>query len=141
VTVHAERLGPLRFLLDAPDPAQVRRIVQEQLGPLLAPGGRADARTGLYETLRAFVAADGSVAEAAAACFVHKNTLRYRLGRIGEILGRDPAAPSTRFELRLAFDLLALFDGLGIDLLAPDGDPRATPSATGLGRSPARSPG
>jgi GAF domain-containing protein/sugar diacid utilization regulator len=141
VTVHAERLGPLRFLLDAPDPAQVRRIVQEQLGPLLAPGGRGDARTGLYETLRAFVAADGSVAEAAAACFVHKNTLRYRLGRIGEILGRDPAAPSTRFELRLAFDLLALFDGLGIDLLAPDGDPRATPSATGLGRSPARSPG
>jgi DNA-binding PucR family transcriptional regulator len=111
--VRADRLGPLRFLLDAPDVAQVRAVVAEQLGPLVEHDGRAD----LLGTLRAFVAADGNVAETARACFVHKNTLRYRLGRIAEILGRDPADPDAKFHLRMAFDLADLFAGLGIELL------------------------
>ena len=118
--VRAERLGPLRFLLDAPDVSQVRAVVDEQLGPLLAhEGGRSD----LLATLRAFVAADGNVAETAKACFVHKNTLRYRLKRLTEVLGRDPADPDAKFHLRMAFDLVDLFAGMGIDLLP-------TPTAT-----------
>ena len=112
--IHAERLGPLRFLLDAPDLSQVRAVVTEQLGPLLNhDGGRAD----LLATLRAFVAADGNVAETAKACFIHKNTLRYRLKRLSEVLARDPAAPDVKFHLRMAFDLVDLFAGMGIDLL------------------------
>lgn len=112
--IHAGRLGPLRFLLDAPDVAQVRAVVQEQLGPLLDHDrGRSD----LLGTLRAFVAADGNVAETAKACFIHKNTLRYRLGRIAEVLGRDPAGPDTKFHLRMAFDLVDLFAGMGIDVV------------------------
>ena len=68
-------------------------------------------------TLRAFVAADGNVAETAKACFVHKNTLRYRLKRLTDVLGRDPAEPDAKFHLRMAFDLVDLFAGMGIDLL------------------------
>ena len=118
--LHAERLGPLRFLLDAPDVSQVRAVVNEQLGPLLAyEGGRSD----LLATMRAFVAADGNVAETAKACFIHKNTLRYRLKRLTEVLGRDPAAPDVKFHMRMAFDLVELFAGMGIDLLP-------TPTAT-----------
>ena len=56
-----DQLGPLRFLLDAPDVSQVRAVVAEQLGALVAHEGRAD----LLATLRAFVAADGNVAETA----------------------------------------------------------------------------
>jgi DNA-binding PucR family transcriptional regulator len=115
--VRADQLGPLRFLLDAPDPAQVRAVVHEQLGPLVAHAGRAD----LLATLRAFVAADGNVAETARACFVHKNTLRYRLTRIAEVLGRDPADPDAKFHLRMAFDLVDLFSSMGIELLPPTG--------------------
>jgi DNA-binding PucR family transcriptional regulator len=63
------------------------------------------------------VAADGNVAETAKACFVHKNTLRYRLKRLAEVLGRDPAEPDAKFHLRMAFDLVDLFAGMGIDLL------------------------
>jgi DNA-binding PucR family transcriptional regulator len=112
--IHAERLGPLRFMLDAPDVSQVRAVVDEQLGPLLAyDGGRSD----LLGTLRAFVAADGNVAETAKACFIHKNTLRYRLARIADVLGRDPAAPDAKFHLRMAFDLIDLFDGIGIEVV------------------------
>jgi DNA-binding PucR family transcriptional regulator len=113
--VRTEQLGPLRFLLDAPDVEQVRAVVAEQLGPLVAHEGRAD----LLATLRAFVAADGSVAETAAACFVHKNTLRYRLKRLSDVLGRDPAEPDAKFHLRMAFDLVDLFAGMGIDVLPP----------------------
>ena len=113
--VRADRLGPLRFLLDAPDVAQVRAVVHEQLGPLVAHAGRAD----LLATLRAFVAADGNVAETARACFVHKNTLRYRLKRIAEVLGRDPADPDAKFHLRMAFDLVDLFSSMGVELLPP----------------------
>jgi GAF domain-containing protein len=114
--VRAEQLGPLRFLLDAPDISQVRAVVNEQLGPLLACD---QGRTDLLATLRSFVAADGNVAETAQACFIHKNTLRYRLKRLTEILGRDPAEPDAKFHLRMAFDLVDLFAGIGIELLPP----------------------
>jgi putative methionine-R-sulfoxide reductase with GAF domain len=114
--LHADRLGPLRFLLDAPDSGQVRAIVVEQLGPLLA---HSASRTDLLSTLREFVRADGNVAATAEACFVHKNTLRYRLARIADVLGRDPAAPDAKFHLRMAFDLIDLFAGMGIDVLSP----------------------
>jgi DNA-binding PucR family transcriptional regulator len=114
--VRTDQLGPLRFLLDAPDVEQVRAVVAEQLGALVAHEGRAD----LLATLRAFVAADGNVAETARACFVHKNTLRYRLKRLTEVLGRDPAEPDAKFHLRMAFDLVDLFAGMGIDVLPKD---------------------
>jgi hypothetical protein len=67
------------------------------------------------------VAADGNVAETAKACFVHKNTLRYRLRRVGEVLGRDPAEADAKFHLRMAFDLVDLFAGMGIDVLPEAG--------------------
>jgi hypothetical protein len=111
--LRAERLGPLRFLLDAPDSSQVRAVVAEQLGPLLAHSG---SRADLLATLREFVRADGNVAETARACFIHKNTLRYRLARIADVLGRDPAAPDAKFHLRMAFDLIDVFAGMGIDV-------------------------
>jgi sugar diacid utilization regulator/putative methionine-R-sulfoxide reductase with GAF domain len=127
--VHADALGPLRFLLDAPDLGQVRALVAEQLGPLVEHEDHA--RTDLMATLRAFVRADGNVAETAKACFVHKNTLRYRLQRLAEVLGRDPGEPDAKFQLRMAFDLIDLFAGLGVDLL-PDA-PAAKPASRAIG--------
>jgi DNA-binding PucR family transcriptional regulator len=122
LVLHAERLGPLRFLLDAPDISQVRAVVAEQLGPLFnSDHGRSD----LLGTLRAFVAADGNVAVTAKTCFIHKNTLRYRLKRLAEVLGRDPGAPDVKFHLRMAFDLIELFAGIGIDLLPARAGDRA----------------
>ena len=114
-TLHADALGPLRFVLDYPDLTHVRGIVRAALGPFANDHGQA--RTELFSTLRAFIAADGNVARTAEACFVHKNTLRYRLGRIHSVLGREPSDPEVKFELRIAFGLLDLFAGLGVDLL------------------------
>ena len=103
-------------MLDYPDLTHVRAIVGHALGPL----AQGSTRTELLATLRAFIAADGNVAQAAEACFVHKNTLRYRLARVRSVLGRDPFDPDVKFELRIAFGLLDLFAGLGMDLLVRD---------------------
>lgn len=111
--VHAGRLGPMRFVLDAPDLERVRDLVREQLGPLLDVD-HAD----LLATLRAYVAADGHVTQAAAACFVHKNTMRYRIGRVHATLGADPGDPDVRFRLRTGIELLDLLQSLGLGLTA-----------------------
>jgi DNA-binding PucR family transcriptional regulator len=105
-------------VLDSPDLTHVRAIVLRALGALAADDGHT--RTELFSTVREFIAADGNVALAAEACFVHRNTLRYRLGRIHSVLGRDPFDPDVKFELRIAFALLDLFAGLGVDLLSRD---------------------
>ena len=56
----------------------------------LAAGGE------LLETLDAFFAAGGVLESAARALFVHPNTVRYRLERIGEITGFAPLTPTRR---------------------------------------------
>jgi sugar diacid utilization regulator len=50
----------------------------------------ADERAQAEATVRAFAAADLNVAGAAAALYVHPNTVRYRLGRIADATGHDP---------------------------------------------------
>ncbi len=56
----------------------------------------------LLETLDAFFAAGGVLESAARALFVHPNTVRYRLKRVGEITGFAPLTPRDAFALRVA---------------------------------------
>jgi PucR family transcriptional regulator, purine catabolism regulatory protein len=58
--------------------------------------------TGLIETLEVYLSSGGSVSEAARQLNVHRNTLAYRIGRIGELSGRDLARPEDRLLLRVA---------------------------------------
>ncbi|WP_158607617.1 PucR family transcriptional regulator [Flexivirga caeni] len=59
----------------------------------------------LEMTLRAWLDHFGDVATAAAALHVHKNTFRYRLGRVVGITGIDLGDAETRFHLMLQFRL------------------------------------
>ncbi|ARQ67987.1 PucR family transcriptional regulator [Streptomyces marincola] len=63
-------------------------------------------RAGLLATLEAFLAADGSWARCAAALHIHVNTLRYRVGRIERLTGRD----LTRLEDKVDFFLALRMD-------------------------------
>jgi DNA-binding PucR family transcriptional regulator len=56
----------------------------------------------LPETMEAFLEAGGNLEAAARSLPVHVNTLRYRLGRIREVTGRDPRLPRDRLHLELA---------------------------------------
>jgi purine catabolism regulator len=57
----------------------------------------------LYESLRVYLHEGASVPAAAAALNLHPNSLRYRIGRIEEVLGRSVSDLSMLAELRLAF--------------------------------------
>ena len=116
---HARRLAELRGgrsrviagaeidsheLLLASVPEEVQTSYRERLlGPLIAYD--RDHRSDLVETLERFLAHSGSWQRCAAAMHVHVNTLRYRIGRVEELTGRDLSSLEHRVDLFLALKL------------------------------------
>ena len=96
ITAYSD-LGVYRLLLELRGSAELRGFYQQTLGALVvhdrSNGGE------LVRTLEGYFAALGNVHHAAAQLHVHRNTLIYRLRRIGEISG---------FNLKRAEDVLAL---------------------------------
>lgn len=89
------------LLLLAAVPDELRRSFRDQVvGPLSAYD--ETHKSELIRTLRVFLAHSGSWTQAAAELHVHVNTLRYRMTRIAELTGRDPARPGDRVDLHLA---------------------------------------
>jgi PucR family transcriptional regulator, purine catabolism regulatory protein len=82
-------------LLSAADPAELRARVDLILDPLRD-------HPQLIETLVAYLTADQNVNTAAEALHVHPNSLRYRLGRVEELLGRSLRNPATLTDLYVA---------------------------------------
>lgn len=100
VVVPAREVGVHRLLLaGAPDGLRsaVRRRV---LGPLLDYD--AEQHTDLVHTVRVFLECSGSPTRAAKALHVHVNTLRYRIGRAGELLGADLTEFTDQLDVYLA---------------------------------------
>jgi purine catabolism regulator len=82
-------------LLAAADPVELRARVDLILDPLRD-------HPQLLDTLAAYLAADQNVNTAAEALHVHPNSLRYRLGRVEELLGRSLRSPATMADLYVA---------------------------------------
>ena len=80
--------------------SEARRVLRHD-----AYGAVARAGGGLLETLDAFFAAGGVLESAARALYVHPNTVRYRLKRIGDVTGLSPLDPRDAFALRLALTI------------------------------------
>lgn len=81
-------------------PAGIRAFADALLAPL-----RAVDRTGtaeLVESLRTWLAHHGQWEPAAARLGVHRHTLRKRIRRAADLLGRDLDSPGVRAELWLA---------------------------------------
>jgi DNA-binding PucR family transcriptional regulator len=88
-------------LLLASIPAPVLRSFRERLlGPLAEYDARHSAE--LLPTLRSFLACDGSWSACASQLYVHVNTVRYRIGRIEALTGRDLSALPDRVDFFLA---------------------------------------
>ena len=88
-----------RLLSCVPAPL-LRSFSQRLLGPL----AEYDARRGaeLLPTLKSFLACDGSWSACASQLYVHVNTVRYRIGRIEALTGRDLSALPDRVDFFLA---------------------------------------
>ena len=87
-------------LLDSVPAAVLRSFRDRLLGPLAEYDNRHSAE--LLPTLRSFLACDGSWSACASRMYVHVNTVRYRIGRIEAITGRDLSALPDRVDFFLA---------------------------------------
>lgn len=87
-----------------------------------------DARNGteLVETLRTFLAADGSWQRAAENLSLHVNSLRYRIARVEQLTGRRMSAIEDRVDFFLALQALTRWGK------APEQPPTAAAQVRGL---------
>lgn len=99
-------VGTHRMLLGLHDRTVLRRFADDILGPLRAHDEQHG--TELERTLRTFLGNDGHWARTAGAMYVHVNTLRNRIARIGELTGRDVTRLEDRVDLFLALEADAL---------------------------------
>jgi len=93
-------LGIYRLIFAAEQLPELRQFLEESLGTLIAYDQMHGAE--LIRTLDAFFAANCSPKEAASLLQVHRNTVLYRLDRIGEITQLDLNAADVRLRLHLA---------------------------------------
>ncbi len=82
------------------DPELAALLSRRRLAPVLDLGETERER--LLATLRAWLDHQRHVPRVAAELHVHPQTVRYRLGKLRELLGQELDEPSGRFELELA---------------------------------------
>lgn len=84
--LRAADVGAGALLLAGTEPSEADRFVRCALGPLATSRGeRSDE---LLQTVHTYLVARG-IRKTAAACHVHENTIRYRLGKFAEATGLD----------------------------------------------------
>lgn len=91
-------------LLLAAVPDEVRRAFRARLLDKVIAYD-LEHQADLVRTLEAFLRSDGSWTRCAAQLHVHVNTLRYRIGRIEELTGRDLSRLEDRVDFYLALEL------------------------------------
>jgi len=94
-------LSIYRLLFQIEHDPELLAFQEEMLGPLLAQDNSQE----LLRTLESYFAHNGNISQSAAALFVHRNTLIYRLERIATILNQDLEKPETRLALQLALHI------------------------------------
>jgi DNA-binding PucR family transcriptional regulator len=95
-TTHFEDLGPYRFVLGQPD-SDIESFAAGVLGPLVDDDRYAD----LLKTLEAYLKLR-SVNGVARELYLHRNTVRQRLRRIGQLTGAKLNNADDRLALQLA---------------------------------------
>ena len=107
--VGARELGPYGLLLQAADRDELETFARSTLAPLVEHDRRHGAD--LLGTLRIYLEEDRVQRRAAARCFIHVNTVVYRVDRIEQLLGRSLDDPSTVFDVTLALRIIDVLDG------------------------------
>lgn len=101
---HFRDLGMHRFLFGWYNSPRSRALAGDFLAPILQEA--PTEREKLIATLNAYLAARGRQSMAAKSLGIHRNSLRYRLDRITELLGLDLDDSSVQLVLQLALRLI-----------------------------------
>ncbi|GAB2759828.1 helix-turn-helix domain-containing protein [Salinifilum aidingensis] len=104
--VPSNELLPERAL--AGDPEAERQLVEEVMIPL------TDAGSALLETVDTYLEVGGVLESCARQLYVHPNTVRYRLRRIGELTGHTPSNARDAHVLRVALAVGRLAKSRGL---------------------------
>ena len=96
----------LLFRVLASHPQEVRSFYEDTVAPLVAYDDQYGSD--LVGTLEAYLENNCSTSAAAAAIFVHRHTIGYRLDRIRELTGLDPSATEDRERLGLGLKALRI---------------------------------
>ena len=95
-----EDLGVYRLLAANGDTTELDDFVQRYLGPLIEYD--ATHQSELVRSLSEYLERGGALDQASESLFIHRSTLKYRLGRIAGLTGLDLTDPDTRFNLQIA---------------------------------------
>ncbi|WP_240747012.1 helix-turn-helix domain-containing protein [Microbacterium sp. K24] len=93
-------LGLLRILDSSDGGVGLALYLDTWLGELVRHD--SDHHSELVRTLSAYLDSGGNYDRTAIALTIHRSTLRYRLGRIREVSGRDLTDPDSRLNLHIA---------------------------------------
>ncbi len=96
-------LGVYQILMKFKDHPDMKEYYQSILGKL----DQLDAATrgDLLKTLEAYFSANANIYKAAQNLYLHRNSMKYRLERIKEMLGVDLDEPEIRFNVQLALKM------------------------------------
>lgn len=125
----AREAGSHVLLLATADRDVLQSLHLTTLEPLIAYDAQNHAQ--LLDTLRTFLAADGSWQRAAEVLNLHVNSLRYRITRIEQLTGRRLTAIEDRVDFFLALRAMARLDETVVE---PEGPPTGAPPFRGPAR-------
>lgn len=98
-----EEMGIYQLLFSIQDHHILDRIINEQIGMLITYDQEND--TEFLKTLDVYLQENANIANTAKRLYVHRNTVKYRIKRIQELLGKDIQEVNVQFNLRLAYKI------------------------------------
>jgi len=101
-----DELGVYQFLTKVRDMPELQSYYHSVIGKL--DGVEPSVRHDLVKTLEQYFSANGNVFKAAQGLYLHRNSMKYRLERIQELLGVDLDDAEVRFNLQLALKIRPL---------------------------------
>ncbi|WP_368490023.1 PucR family transcriptional regulator [Clostridium sp. BJN0013] len=96
-------MGMYRLLFDLDKKDEMKRLLEEILGELIEYDNKNS--TSLVETLQVYINENCNLIQSAEELFIHKNTLKYRIKRIEEILNCNLRNMEHLFKFDMAFKI------------------------------------